>query len=303
MGGWKGGGGRGKLGLAGVEVREGQVKENPIGVFDSGLGGLSVVRELERLLPGEDLVYFGDTARVPYGIKSRRTVAHFALEDARFLLRFDPKLMVVACNTVSALALDELEAALPLPVIGVVKPGAQAAVRLADGGPIAVIGTEATIASSAYTAAIKALDASVEVVTQACPLLVPLVEEGRGSEDALVKLAVATYLAPVREQGVRVIVLGCTHYPLLREAIAEFLGSEVHIVESGRETALAVREALQKADALCAEGRTGSLRCFVSDNPTRFRRVGSRFLNHEIENVELVEAEQYISSAAGYKGR
>lgn len=271
--------------------------ENPIAVFDSGLGGLSVVRELRRLLPQEDMVYFGDTARVPYGIKSRRTVAKFAVEDARFLLQFEPKLIVVACNTASALAMDELEAKLPVPVVGVVKPGARAAVRLADGGPVAVIGTEATISSGAYTAAIRSQAARLKVVAQACPLFVPLVEEGRGSNDSIVRLTVATYLSPLRECGVRVIVLGCTHYPLLREAIAEYLGPEVAIVESGRETASAVRAVLERGGDLCAKGQTGKLYCFVSDNPTRFRRVGSRFLDHEIEHVELVEPQRYSASA------
>lgn len=271
--------------------------ESPIAVFDSGLGGMSVVRELRRLLPGEDVVYFGDTARVPYGIKSRRTVAKFALEDARFLLQFDPKLIVAACNTASALAMDELDEKLPVPVVGVVKPGARAAVRLAEGAPVAVIGTEATISSGAYTAAIRSLAAQIEVVPQACPLFVPLVEEGRGSDDPIVKLAADTYLSPLREAGVGVVVLACTHYPLLREAIADYFGPGVQVVESGCETALAVREVLQRADNLSADEPAGTLKCHVSDNPTRFRRIGSRFLDHEIEQVELVEPECYIASA------
>ncbi|MFQ5806328.1 MAG: glutamate racemase [Phycisphaerae bacterium] len=273
------------------------MKRHPIAVFDSGLGGLSVVRELRRLLPSEDIVYFGDTARVPYGIKSRPTVVKFALEDARFLLQFEPKLIVAACNTASALAMNELEAQLPVPVIGVVEPGAQAAVRLADGTPVAVIGTEATISSGAYTEAIPASAPHLKVVGQAGPLFVPLVEEGRGCDDPIVTLTVATYLSSLREAGVRVIVLGCTHYPLLRDAIAACLGPTVYIVESGCETALAVREALERRGDLCAKQRTGNLRCFVSDNPARFRRVGSRFLGREIEHVELVEPEQYIVSA------
>lgn len=279
------------------------MKQHPIAIFDSGLGGLSVVRELQRLLPGEDMVYFGDTARVPYGIKSRRTVAQFALEDARFLLQFEPKLIVAACNTASALAMDALEAELPVPVVGVVKPGAMAAVRLAGSTPVAVIGTEATISSSSYFKAIRALAPQLEVITQACPLFVPLVEEGRGCDDAIVKLVVETYLAPLRAAGVGVIVLGCTHYPLLREAIAACLGPAVQIVESGRETALAVRDVLRRDDCLCAERRSGRLRCHVSDNPARFGRIGSRFLGHDIEHVELVEPERYIASAiAGHEG-
>jgi glutamate racemase len=267
----------------------------PLAVFDSGLGGLSVVRHLRQILPGEDIVYFGDTARVPYGIKSRPTVAQFALETASFLLQFDPKLIVAACNTASALALDHLTRELPVPVIGVVEPGARAAVRLAAGKPVAVIGTEATISSSAYVKAIRALAPEQPLIGLACPLFVPLVEEGRGSDDPLVKLAAETYLAPLRAQGVHVVVLGCTHYPLLRDAVAACLGPDVQIVDSGRETSLAVQRHLTETAALSAAAPPGTIRCYVSDNPTRFQRVGSRFLNEPIEHVELVEAERYVN--------
>ncbi len=267
---------------------------HPIGVFDSGLGGLSVVRHLRQLLPNEDLVYFGDTARIPYGTKSRPTVVQFALETAGFLLRFDPKLIVAACNTASALTLDVLARELPVPVIGVVEPGARAAVRLAAGQPVAVIGTEATIASGAYVKAIRALAPAQPVIAQACPLFVPLVEEGRDGDDEIVRLTVETYLGPLRSQGVRVIVLGCTHYPLLRGAIAACLGPEVQIVDSGRETSLAVQRHLSQHDGLSPQQSPGTMQSYVSDNPARFRQVGSRFLNETIEHVELVEPEQYV---------
>jgi glutamate racemase len=276
-------------------VKEDAMNAAPIAVFDSGLGGLSVVRHLRQLLPREEIVYFGDTARVPYGIKSRPTVAQFALETASFLLQFDPKLIVAACNTASALALDFLQRELPVPVLGVVEPGARAAVRLAGGQAVAVIGTEATISSDAYRQAIRRQAPTQPVVGLACPLLVPLVEEGRECDDPLVDLAVRTYLAPLREQGVRVVVLGCTHYPLLREAIAAFLGPEVHIVDSGRETSLVVREHLERVGGLSASDPPGTMRCYVSDNPTRFGRVGSRFLAEPIAHVELVEAERYVN--------
>ncbi len=269
----------------------------PIAVFDSGIGGLSVVRCLRRLLPAEDLIYFGDTARVPWGAKSPATVLHFSLEIARFLLQFDPKLIVVACNTASAVALPGLAAALPTPVVGVVEPGAAAAVKLAAGRPIAVMGTEATIASGSYPAAIRALTSAQHVLARACPLLVPLVEEGRDEHDPLVRMAVEQYLRPLRDDGARVVVLGCTHYPLLRGAIAEFLGPDTAIVDSGEETAAAVRARLVDERLLNATGRAGSLRCFVSDNVERFRRVGSRFLREPIADVALVSAEQYVGSA------
>lgn len=266
----------------------------PIAVFDSGLGGLSVVRHLRAMLPAEDIVYFGDTARVPYGTKTRTTVVSFALDDARFLLQFEPKLIVVACNTASALAMQEIVAASPVRVIGVVEPGARAAVERAGGEPIAILGTEATVNSGAYPAAIAASGAQNVVVQKACPLFVPLVEEGREASDPIVGLTVEGYLAPLRGQGVRVAVLGCTHYPLLREAIAAALGPGVTIVDSGRETSVAVQRQLEGSGKLCEKSRSGTMRCYVSDNPARFRAVGSRFLEREIEHVEFVEPERYI---------
>lgn len=269
---------------------------SPIAVFDSGLGGLSVVRQLRQLLPAEDIVYFGDTARVPYGNKSRRTVAHFALELARFLLQFDPKLMVVACNTVSALALDDLRRQLTVPVVGVVEPGARAAAQLSRGAPVAVLGTEATIASGAYPAAIHGFAPGLEVVPQACPLLVALVEAEHENDDPIVRLALERYLAPLRAAGVRAVVLGCTHYPLLHDAIAQTLGPSVQLIDSGRETALAVQRLLRQAGSLCPLERLGTMRCYVSDNPARFRRVGSRFLCEDIGHVEFVEPDRYITA-------
>jgi glutamate racemase len=278
-----------------ASIMEDPMTRQPLAVFDSGLGGLSVVRHLREVLPHEDIVYFGDTARVPYGTKSRRTVVSFALESARFLLQFEPKLIVAACNTASALAIDELERGLPQSVIGVVKPGAKAAVERAAGAPIAVLGTEATVNSGAYVDAIRALGVESDVVQRACPLFVPLVEEGRAADDAIVQLTVETYLGSLRDRGIGVAVLGCTHYPLLRGAIAACLGPKVHIVDSGRETSLAVQHALERSGTLSAGPAPATLRCYVSDNPARFRHVGSRFLNHEIDHVEFVEPERYIS--------
>lgn len=271
------------------------MRSAPIAVFDSGLGGLSVVRHLRRILAPEDIVYFGDTARVPYGIKSQPTVAHFALETASFLLGFEPKLIVAACNTASALAMDDLRRELPVPVIDVVVPGARAAVERAGEGPVAVIGTEATISSQAYRKAIHALAPDLEVIPKACPLFVPLVEEGRDCDDPIVRLTVETYLAPLREQAVKALVLGCTHYPLLRDAIAGYLGPTVDVIDSGRETALTVQQHLRDHDSLSPGHAPGSMKCYVSDNPTRFQRVGSRFLSEAIEYVELVEAERYVN--------
>ena len=191
--------------------------------------------------------------------------------------------------------MDELAAELPVPVIGVVEPGARSAVRLAQGRPIAVIGTEATVSSGAYERAIRALAPEQLVISRACPLFVPLVEEGWDSNHPIVKLAVEEYLTPLRAQGVHVIVLGCTHYPLLRDAIASDVGPDVQIVDSGRETSLAVQRHLREHDSLCQDGTTGSMHCYVSDNPALFRRVGSRFLDESVEHVELVEIERYVN--------
>ncbi|MBN1343502.1 MAG: glutamate racemase, partial [Phycisphaerae bacterium] len=186
----------------------------PIAVFDSGLGGLTVVAELQRQLPAEHIIYFGDTARVPYGTKSAETVIRFAREDCAFLLRFDPKMLVVACNTASAHAMPALTEWLDVPVCGVVEPGAQAAVKAAGGRTVAVIATEGTIASDAYRKAIQARQPSLPVVQKACPLLVPLVEEGRSADDPIVKAVLVEYLEPLRALAPAVVVLGCTHYPL-----------------------------------------------------------------------------------------
>ncbi|MFO0838279.1 MAG: glutamate racemase [Phycisphaerae bacterium] len=273
------------------------MRENPIAVFDSGLGGLSVVRHLRRLMPDENIVYFGDTARVPYGTKSARTVATFALESARFLLSFEPKLVVAACNTASALALDDLERELPTPVLGVVIPGAAAAVRAAAGRPIGVLGTEATIRSGAYERAISELRPETRVIAQACPLFVPLVEEGRSADDPIVRAVATEYLRPVREQNVGVVVLGCTHYPMLRDAVEREMGPGVAIIDSGEETSRVARQTLVEMDALAIDSPPASLRCFVSDNPGRFRGVGSRFLQEEIEQIEFVPPERYIATA------
>ncbi len=270
----------------------------PIGVFDSGLGGLSVVRRLREQLPGESIIYFGDTARVPYGTKSRETVVRFALEDARFLLRFDPKLIVVACNTASAVALPTLRAALDVPVVGVVEAGARAAVERAGDGPVGVIGTEATIRSGSYVAAIHRLDPRLEVVARACPLLVPLVEEGRACDDAIVRLAVEEYLAPLRDAGVRALVLACTHYPLLTPAFRAALGDATHIVDCGEQTARDVARICRQSNALSGAAAPASMRCFVSDRPQRFAELGARFLGEPLVDVQRVPLEEICEESA-----
>lgn len=267
-----------------------------IGVFDSGIGGLTVVRELRRQLPNEDIVYFGDTARVPYGIKSSETVTRFAREDCDFLQRFDPKMIIVACNTASAAALPALEDSLSIPMCGVVVPGAERGAALAKGRTVAVIATEATINSDAYRRAMMRFDPSVRVVQRPCPLFVPLVEEGRPSSDPIVQAVVRDYLEPLMMLGPSVIVLGCTHYPLLKTAISEFVGPDVTLVDSGEQTARTVVNRLKSEDLLSQEGRAGRLSCYVSDNPQRFRELGQRFLAHPIVDVTWISPEQFYAS-------
>ncbi len=263
-----------------------------IGVFDSGLGGLTVVRELRQRLPAEHVIYFGDTARVPYGSKSSQVVTLFARQISEFLLRFDPKLIVVACNTASATALPDLEKRLDVPVLGVVRPGAREAVRIADGRPIAVIATEATINSDAYRRAIQALQPGTQVHQRACPLFVPAVEEGRASDDPIVAALAEEYLSPLRQLSPGVLVLGCTHYPLLRTAIAHAMGDGVSLVDSAQQTAESVAAELARRDALTARRSPGNLTCYVSDNPQRFREIGQRFLGHPVVSVTSISLEE-----------
>ena len=268
----------------------------PIGIFDSGLGGLTVVRAIRRRLPAESIVYFGDTARVPYGIKSGRTVTRFAVEDCEFLCRHDPKFIVAACNTASAAALAALEERFTMPLCGVIEPGAAEAVSVSRGRPIGVMATEATVASGAYRRAILGMAPDATLVEQACPLLVPLVEEGRLPGDRLVDLALREYLAPLKEAGVGTVVLGCTHYPLLGDAIAGVLGSGVALVDSAEAVAREVAARLAAQGLAEADG-PGDVRFFVSDNPERFRDVGERFLGQAIPSVSQVAPEDFFAAS------
>lgn len=269
------------------------MNDRPIGVFDSGLGGLTVVRALQEQLPNETVIYFGDTARVPYGSKSSETVLTFAEQDCSFLLRFDPKLVIVACNTASALALDYLREKMPVPVLGVVEPGAAEAVRRCQGRGIAVLATEATVASNAYAKAIAALAPNIPVAQQRCPSLVALIEEGRTWDDPIMTMLIAEYLEGVKDLDPAVVVLGCTHYPLVERAVAKQM-PRATVVDSAGATALAARDLLVREGAMSHSSAPGRLRCYVSDNPQRFREVGGRFLNKPIRDVTLVTPEQFF---------
>jgi len=263
-------------------------KEAAIGIFDSGVGGLTVLQQVGHLLPKELLVYLGDTARYPYGTKSPEVVTRYSCENADFLMERGLKMLIVACNTASSVALELLGRRHPVPVIGVIEPGAQTAVRRTTNGRIGVIGTGTTIASGAYTQALRTLDPAVEVYTRACPLFVPLVEEGWVDND-VTRATVAVYLNSLKHSGIDTLVLGCTHYPLLKGAIADFLGSDVCLVDSAEETAKVVRATLTTAGLLRRKG-PGGASFFVTDEPDRFVKVGARFLGQQVESAVRVES-------------
>ena len=257
----------------------------PIGVFDSGIGGLTVVRELQHQLPHESLVYFGDTARVPYGNKSPETVRRYAREILDFLVSRDVKMVVVACNTASAHALDELKRTSPVPVEGVIGPGARAAVDASRGGRIGVIGTAGTMKSGAYERAIHALRPDAQVIQRACPLFVPLVEEGWLGHEST-RLIAHEYLDPMKEQGIDTLVLGCTHYPLLKPLLLDVIGSGVRLIDSAEQTAAAVARELRESKLEGPPQAEGHTHFVVSDAPDQFERVGAGFLGDRVRDIE-----------------
>ena len=264
-----------------------------IGIFDSGVGGLTVLKEVVRALPQEDTIYFGDTARVPYGTKSPETVIRYSRQIASYLMNRDIKLLVVACNTASAVALPQLQKEFPVPVVGVIEPGARAACQVTKSGKVGVIGTAGTIASSAYTKAIKRISPDIEVVTRACPLFVPLAEEG-WVDNEVVRLTARIYLEELKEQGVDTLVLGCTHYPILKEVIAQVMGPGVTLVDSAEETALTVAQILADQGLLRPVGERGNHHYYVSDIPAGFIRVGNRFLGGRLGDVYQVNLDQEL---------
>jgi glutamate racemase len=256
----------------------------PIGIFDSGVGGLTVYKEIRRLLPSEPTIYLGDTARVPYGIRSPETVVRYSLEALQFFADQRVKLVVVACNTVSAVALSILKKESTIPTVGVIEHGAARAVQVTETGRVGVIGTETTVRSGAYRLAIFQNDPRVDVFEQACPLFVPLVEEGwtRGS----VALEVAGhYLKRLKKARIDTLLLGCTHYPLLKSVIRKAMGNSTHVVDSAREVAKEVQKVLQENGIANRSSKVRS-RFYVTDAPDRFRRIGHHFLGHPLPRVQ-----------------
>ena len=269
--------------------------KRPIGVFDSGLGGLTAVRRLRQVLPGEDIVYLGDTSRVPYGSRSLDTIRKYAGQDAAFLMSFDIKALVVACGTVSTTALDVVEKACGnVPVFGVVEATAKKAASSTKNGRIGLIATPASIRSGAYAPAIRRYAPKAEIFDRACPLFVPLVENGRTEPgDVVIETVVREYLEPLKNAGVDTLVLGCTHYPLLSRVIGAYMGKGVSLIDSGAATAEAVAAALRAADAL-GSGEPGERRYFVTDSAEGFEKVASLFLGSGIRGeVDQVSLEKY----------
>jgi glutamate racemase len=271
-----------------------------IGVFDSGVGGLTVFQEIERALPSESLIYLGDSARVPYGTKSAETVTRYAMEAAAHLLSRGVKALVVACNTATAASLPQLRSQLSIPVIGVIEPGARAAVA-ATRGRVGVIATEGTVRSRAYTAAIAALDPSVQVSEQACPLFVALAEEGWANTRVAQEVA-EVYLAPLIDAGIDTLVLGCTHYPILKATIRKVIGDGIAIVDSAETTAAALADVLKDEKLLAAEGSSRVQHFLVTDAAERFQRVAEEFLDRKVTELELVHIDG-ISAQAAIPGR
>lgn len=269
--------------------------ENAIGVFDSGLGGLSAVKEFLHVLPNEKIIYFGDTGRVPYGTRSRDTIRKYASQDADFLLKHNVKMVVAACGTVSSVAGRQLEESLPVPYTGVVNPTCYTAVRVTKNKKVGVIGTQATVNSHSYKLRMEKLCPEIEVFEQACPLFVSFVENGMISrEDPIVKLLVERYLKPLRDSGVDSLILGCTHFPLLRDAVSDYMGEGVTLIDSGYETALYAAKVLREQDLLSERSERVNPEFYVSDTPDGFTNVAELFLGRNMEHtVTQIDIEQY----------
>lgn len=262
-------------------------KNDPIGIFDSGLGGLTVLGDVQRLLPSEDIVYLGDSARLPYGTKSKRQITDFSFANVRYLLKKKVKAIIIACNSSSANAYYTLKKNCEVPIIDVIRPVAREACLTTKNKKIGVIGTSATIASSAYQREIQKHDASAAVFTQACPLFVPLVEEGWLS-DSITRAVIKKYLAPLSRKKIDTLILGCTHYPLLKSALKRELRSDLQIIDSGPSAARALKYELSRKGLLNEKRTMGSLRIFVTDLSPRFTEIGERFLKQPLQHVRVV---------------
>lgn len=269
----------------------------PIGIFDSGVGGLTVARELFKILPREDVVYFGDVGRSPYGGRSKEIITKFTLQDVGFLMEHKVKFIICACNTASAVALDEVSKEFDIRMVGVIEPGAKAAVERTAGGRIGVIGTVATISSNAYARTIHDIDTNIKVFSMACPLFVPLVEEGYINKEATYLIA-RDYLKTMKDVEVDTLILGCTHYPLLKHVIADVMGDGITLIDSGEEAARVAHQLMADNSLLASSGdgsrcNPGEHKFFVSDVPEKFSQVATRFLGEMIDNITRVDISRY----------
>lgn len=272
-----------------------QLQNAPIGVFDSGVGGLTVAREIMRQIPNEKIVYFGDTARVPYGSKSKDTVTKYSKQIVRFLRTQNVKAVVIACNTASAYALDEIEKEIDIPIIGVVRPGAKVAVEATRNGKIGVIATEGTINSQIYSTYIKQIDESINVIGKACPLFVPLVEEGLLVDPVTDEIAMR-YLSELIDRDIDTLILGCTHYPLIRSTVGKIMGDQVTLVNPAYETARELKELLESEDLLNkkeVELGENKYRFFVSDGAEKFKRFANSALKYGILSAKTINIEEF----------
>ncbi len=260
----------------------------PIGIFDSGIGGLTVLKEICREVPGENVVYFGDTAHLPYGTKSKETITKFSIDNVNFLKSFGTKIVVVACNTASALSLDALKKEFLFPVIGVIEPGARQALAKTKNGRIGIIGTRSTIGSGSYEACLKKMDPSIKTYSEACPLFVPFVEEG-WLEGEIVSKVAKMYLSHLKSFGIDTLILGCTHYPLLTKVIQKTIGTRVSLINSAEETAKETRILLETLNLNSRKSTNHQkTQFYVSDEPEQFRTLGERFLGRPIRSVAKV---------------
>ncbi len=270
------------------------MKNAPIGVFDSGLGGLTAVREFKNVLPNENIIYFGDTGRVPYGTRSNSTIKHYARQDSKFLLKNNVKMIIAACGTVSSVAAN-LKYDLPVPYTGVVSPTCFAAAEKTKNKKVGVIGTSATINSHSYRDLLKEFDNEIETFEQDCPLFVPLVENGFiDKNDDIVKLVVERYMTEIKRAGVDTVILGCTHYPIIKEAIKDFMGDGVQLIDSGKETAIYAAKILKENNLLSDRKEKGKCDFYVSDTPDGFENIANVFLGENVNRkVEQINIELY----------
>ena len=267
-------------------------RNSPIGIFDSGLGGLTVAREIFQLLPSEDVVYFGDVGRSPYGPRSKEIITQFSRQDTNFLIEQEVKIIVAACNTASSIALEFLQKEYSLQILGVIEPGAVSAVQATRNGKIGVIGTIGTIHSNAYAKAIEAIDPKIKVFSMACPLFVPLVEEGYIDKDATFLIA-EDYVSPLKTTGIDTLILGCTHYPLLKPVIRKVLGDKVSLIDSATETSRVVYQHLLKTNALNPKRSEGERKFYVSDVPEQFAQMARHFLGDTVRSVMRIDITKY----------